>query len=135
MSDLAAQMFDTKLVKIISHHFGVKRFGTDKIFFLDTPLNTCLKYMSAHSRTEEKNIEMDLARYQTHLKQRYHTYLNTFALASGSYNNVMISLVKIQKRSQLSVVILSWADRYYKNRFTTKLINTYSFLLTMIFAF
>jgi len=65
----------------IHQYFGKNRpFGTDKLFYLDTPLETCLERLQQRNRPEEENLK------SSHLKllnELYNEYLVKYRQSEG----------------------------------------------------
>ena len=60
---------------MLSKYFENKRFGTDKIFFLNTSIDTSIAHMKTRNLIEENNVK-ETVTYQTLLQKRYIKYLH-----------------------------------------------------------
>ena len=90
LGELDIQLLNKKLETMLCKYFENKKFGTDKIFFLNTSIDTSIAHMKTRNRIEENNVK-EMVTYQTLLQKRYIKYLHEFAHKQNSYDNVVTS--------------------------------------------
>ena len=104
ISTFGLDLFSRKMGKTISHHCGKEKpFGTDKIFFIDLPLNICQNNLKRRQRRGEM-FASDMETYQLTLRKSYQKYIDNFSSIVGSRN------VLFSKSTNLEEIVKEAAD-------------------------
>ena len=82
-SDFSADLLENDVLNTIRKYYGEEKYGVDKIYFINAPIDICVERILERNRTEENNIE-DLKRYLTVLDIEYKLFLCDFMKRRGN---------------------------------------------------
>ena len=98
-SDFTENFLENEVLSTVKNYFGgEEKFGIDKLYFLNTPIHTCIEQISKRDRYEENDIR-DLERYLMILDVEYKLFVYDFIQKKG------IDKVRIFYHPNMDIVV------------------------------
>jgi deoxyadenosine/deoxycytidine kinase len=84
LTDLEYYMVKHHIDQTHSKYFGSQLFAVDKICYIDTSIQECMKRVKTRARESELLFDKELESYQHFLAHFYNEYLKLFEVSKGA---------------------------------------------------